>query len=259
MILGIIQARMGSTRLPGKVMKVVEGKPLLQHMVERVTQSKKVDTFVIATTVSPEDDRIQALCNQLHIPCFKGSVNDVLDRYYQCARTFKPVPRYIVRLTADCPLHDPKVIDFVVQRFLEKNVDYMTNSFSPVFEDGFDVEIFTYEVLTYAWENATGISEREHVTPFIHKMANLDEKTPFKIYTEKYSKKYHYKLSVDTATDFRVVKQIFALLYNSDKNFGMLDVIDLLEKDPSLLTINKESVINEGYLKSLSDDEIYNN
>lgn len=244
----MIQARMGSTRLPGKVMKEVEGKPLLQHMIERITRSKLVDEFVVATSVEEKNDAIENLSSRLNIRCFRGSEDDVLDRYYQCAKSFDPIPEYIVRVTADCPLHDPKVIDFVVRKFLEKKVDYMTNSFEPLYEDGFDVEIFTFSALEEAWKNATKKSEREHVTPYIR------NSTSFKIYKEKYCSRYNFKLSVDSPNDFELIKQIFAHLYVPDKIFGMNEVVSLLEANPSLLEINKDSVINAGYQKSLLED-----
>lgn len=253
MILGIIQARMGSTRLPGKVLRVVEGKPLLQHMIERVTRSKLVDEFVVATSVSQKDLEIENLCNRLKMRCFRGSEDDVLDRYYKCAISFKPVPDYIVRLTADCPLHDPKVIDFVVQTFLEKKVDYMINSFEPVYEDGFDVAIFTFSALEDAWKNATKKSEREHVAPYILNSTSL------KGYRQKYCDRYHYKLSVDDPSDLELIKQIFAHLYKSKRDFGLIDVLNLLESKPSLLEINKENEINDGYKKSIAEDTVLNN
>lgn len=234
MILGIIQARMGSTRLPGKVLKEVEGKPLLQHMIERVRRSKLVNEFVVATSSKEKDTEIEDLCSKLNIHCFRGSEDDVLDRYYQCAKYFIPVPEYIVRLTADCPLHDSEVIDFVVQKFLEKKVDFMTNSFEPLWEDGFDVEIFTFRALEEAWKKATKKSEREHVTPYIRNTST------FKIHKQKYFTSYNYKLSVDSPNDFELIKQIFAHLYRSNKMFGINDVVNLLENNPSLLEINKK-------------------
>ena len=246
MILGIIQARMGSTRLPGKVMKEIEGKPLLQHMIERVSKSKLVDEFVVATSSREIDTVIQHLCRRLNIRCFRGSENDVLDRFYQCARSFEPAPDYIIRLTADCPLHDPEVIDFVVQKFLEKKVDYMTNSFEPLYEDGFDVEIFTFSALEDAWKKTTKKSEREHVTPYIRNTGL------FKIHKQKYLDSYNYKLSVDSPSDFELIKQIFAHLCKSNKMFGINEVVKLLENNPSLLELNKESIINAGYQKSLA-------
>lgn len=242
MILGIIQARMGSTRLPGKVLKEVEGKPLLQHMIERVTESKLVDEFVVATSLKEKDMEIENLCHRLNVRCFRGSENDVLDRFYQCAKSFEPVPEYIVRLTADCPLHDPKVIDFVVRKFLEEEVDYMTNSFPPLWEDGFDVEIFTFFALKEAWKNAKTKYEREHATPYIR------DSNRFKIYKQKYRNSYDYKLSVDTISDFELIEQIFTKLYVSNKIFGLKEVVSLLESNPSLLEINKrESQLPHNY------------
>ena len=250
MIIAIIQARMGSTRLPGKAMKEVLGKPLLQHMIERVTESKFVYEFVVTTSIEEKDIIIEKLCDRLNITCFRGSEEDVLDRYYQCAKSFKPIPEYIVRLTSDCPLHDPNVIDFCVQKFLETKVDFMTNSFEPLFEDGFDVEIFTFSALEKAWKNTTMKSEREHLTPYIKNSPG------FKIYKEKYCTNYNYKLSVDSPSDFELVKQIFEKLYISNEMFRFEDVMNLLKNNPSLLDINKESVINAGYKKSIAEDHM---
>ena len=252
-VVAIVQARMGSNRLPGKVMREVEGKPLLQHMLERISRSKSVDEIIVATSSNEIDSDIEYLCNQLNIRCFRGSENDVLDRFYQCAKSFEPIPQYIVRLTADCPLHDPKVIDFVVEKIVQKQADCAINSFEPMYEDGFDVAVFTYSALEDAWKNATKKSEREHVTPYIIDSNELQ------IYKEKYCSKYNYKLSVDTLFDFELIKQIFAKLYKYNKDFGIKEVVDLLENEPSLLRINKESVINAGYEKSLSEDEILDN
>lgn len=248
MIVCMIQTRMGSTRLPGKVMKEVEGKALLQHMIERMIRSKFVDKFVVATSVKKENDVIEKLCKQLGILCCRGSEDDVLDRYYQCAKSFDPVPEYIMRVTADCPLQDPEVIDFVVKKFLEKKVDYVTNSFEPLYEDGFDVEIFKFSALEEAWKKAVKRSEREHVTPYIR------NSTSFKKYYEKYCSTYTYKLSVDTQNDFELIKQIFSRLYAPGKIFGINEVVSLLKSDPSLLKVNKESIINAGYQKSLLED-----
>lgn len=248
MIICMIQTRMGSTRLPGKVMKEIEGKPLLQHMIERMIRSRFVDMFVVATSVKKENDVIENLCTKLGIHCCRGSENDVLDRYYKCAKSFHPVPEFIMRVTADCPMQDPDVIDFVVQKFLEKKVDYMTNSFEPLYEDGFDVEIFRFSALEEAWKKATRKSEREHVTPYIRNTVSFIK------YYEKYYSTYNYKLSVDTPNDFELVKQIFSRLYKPDKIFSMKDVVNLLKANPSLLEINKESIINAGYKKSLLED-----
>lgn len=233
-ILGIIQARMGSTRLPGKVLREVEGKPLLQHMLERVSKSKLVNKFIVATSLNEIDTEIKRLCDNMNVPCFRGSEDDVLDRFYQCAKSSQPAPEYIVRLTADCPLHDPKVVDFVVRRFLEEKVDYMTNSFPPSCEDGFDVEIFTCSALEEAWKSAKTKYEREHVTPFI-KNSNR-----FKLYEQKYYSNYNYKLSVDDSADFELIKQIFAKLYIPNEMFGLKEVVSLIESNPSLLKIIKK-------------------
>jgi len=228
-ILGIIQARIGSTRLPGKVLREVVGKPLLQHMLERVSRSEFVDKFVVATSTKPADDAIEELCLRIGVICYRGSESDVLDRYYQCATSFEPMPRHVVRLTADCPMHDPKVIDFVVQKYLNARVDYATNSFPPLYEDGFDVEVFSFATLEAAWRCATTHHEREHVTPYIR------ESSEFTRLEHKYVSDYAYKLSVDTLSDSELTKSIFERLYRPEHVFTMNDVVRLLKNEPSLL------------------------
>ena len=249
MIIGIVQARMGSTRFPGKVLRYIDDKTLLQHMIERIKRSKLIDKFVIATSVEAENSLIEDFCNKVGVSCFRGSENDVLDRYYKCVKSLDPLPDIIVRMTADCPLSDPNVIDFVVRELIDKKVDYVTNSFEPLFEDGFDVEAFTFEALEVAWKNSTLRSEREHVTPYMKKSSAIN-----KIY-KKYSHDYIYKLSVDTPNDFKLIQNIFSQLYSPEKIFTMMDVVNLLKSYPEMLDINSESVINEGYKKSLSMDK----
>jgi len=171
-----------------------------------------------------------------------------LDRFYQCAISQNPVPRVIVRLTADCPLHHYMVVDFAVRYFLEEKLDYFTNSFEPTYEDGFDVEVFNFESLQKAWENANKPSEREHVTLWIRNNSKL--KRGFK----KYSDEYKFKLSVDSRNDFLLVEKIFKELYNLNPLFTIDDVVSLLKQHPEYLKINKSSIINEGLKISLRNE-----
>ncbi len=237
-ITAIIQARMGSTRLPGKCMRKINGKTLLEHILERTAPSVTVDQFIVATTTKKQDDFIVQECENYGISCFRGSENDVLDRYYQCAKSAKS--DIIVRITSDCPLHHYEVIDFCVNKFLKEKVDFMSNAFAPKFEDGFDVEVFTFELLEYAWKNAASESDREHVTPFMRK-------SHFKKYFEKYHADYDYKLSVDSIKDFLLVEQIFKKL-SAKPLFKMGNVIELLKHEPHLLKINEKSIINEAII-----------
>lgn len=244
----IAQARMGSTRLPGKVLKTIKGYPLLELQQLRISPAKLVDEIIIATTENPEDDAIEQFCKERNILYFRGSDQDVLDRYYQTARAF--MPDNIIRITSDCPLHHHKVIDFVIQEYLNSGKDYFSNSNKEpdYLEDGFDVEVFSFKVLEAAWKEAKLLSEREHVTPYIKHSGK------FSCAWKKYSNGYRYKLSVDSQNDFRVVEAIFSS-FDNITGFTMEDVIILLERSPEILLMNKDSVINSGYKKSLENDK----
>jgi len=244
----IIQARMGSTRLPGKVLKEIKGVSLLELQQLRIKKAKLVDQIVIATTTNPEDKTIEDFCVSKSYTCSRGSDWDVLDRYYQAALAFQP--KNVIRLTSDCPLHHHLVVDFAINEFLSSGCDYFSNSnHEPDFlEDGFDVEVFSFASLETAWKEAKLLSEREHVTPFI-KNSGL-----FSCVWKKYNKDYHYKLSVDSESDFKVAETIFNS-FDSIADFGMNEVIELLTKNPVILELNKESIINSGYMKSIQNDK----
>lgn len=243
----IIQARMGSSRLPGKVLKPIRNVPALQVLLTRVSKTKTIDKIIVASTTNKEDDAIELLCNSIGVHCYRGSDWDVLERFYLAAKPFNP--ETVVRITSDCFLHDHKVIDFVVQKFKDSGLDYFSNSnHEPDYlEDGFDVEVFSFAALENAMHNAKLLSEREHVTPYIKNSGK------FACGWEKYLPDYHHKLSVDTQNDFNAVEQIFEE-FDSLTEFGMLEVAELLKKKPELRALNAESVINAGYKKSLEQD-----
>lgn len=244
----IIQARMGSSRLPGKVLKQIRGHSLLEIQQMRISPSQLVDKIMIATTTNVEDDAIEAFCSEKDIACYRGSDWDVLDRYYQAAKKFNP--KNVIRLTSDCPLHHYKVVDFVIQEYMESGRDYFSNSNNePDFlEDGFDVEVFSFKALETAWKEAKLLSEREHVTPYIKQSGK------FSCGWKKYNSEYQYKLSVDSENDFKAVESIFNS-FDSLTDFGMNDVLELLKSKPEILEINKESIINSGYHKSIQNDK----
>ena len=172
MKIAILQARVSSSRLPRKVLKILKGKPMLLHQIERVAQSKRIDQLYVATSNLAEDDEIEDLCNQNGINCFRGSLSDVLDRYYQLSSILQP--SHIVRLTGDCPLIDHKIIDNVIDFHIKGNYDYTSNAQPPTFPDGMDVEVMRYGVLKQAWSDAKLKSQREHVTLYIYqKMKNI--------------------------------------------------------------------------------------
>jgi spore coat polysaccharide biosynthesis protein SpsF len=245
--LAILQARMGSTRLPGKVLMEVNGKPILQHLIERLGRSQKVDRFIIATTTNSEDDAIEAWCNANNVACHRGSDWDVLDRFWGAANRFDVQPETIVRICCDNPLHSHKVLDFVVTEYEKAGTDYFSNSNQEpdYLEDGFDVEVFSFEALRKAQDAATLMSEREHVCPYIKKHFTCGWK--------KSDPEYMFKLSVDTPSDLRAVERIFEELKDQE-DFGIHEVTLLLKAKPEILEINKESKINSGYDKSLKED-----
>ena len=245
----IIQARMGSTRFPGKVLAKIEDTPILKIIVDRVCASKYADQIVVATTENNEDDCLETFCDNNGINVFRGSDWDVLDRFYNACLTISPKPKNIIRVCSDNPLLSCYEVDYVFNAFLNSGMAYFSNSNQePNFlEDGFDVEVFTFNSLKSAWQNAKLLSEREHVCPYI--------KSNFESAWKKVDGDYRYKLSVDTIDDFLLVKEIFKEFTNHSK-FNIHDVVKLLKNKPQLLKINKNSKINSGYLKSLRDDRI---
>ena len=249
-VVAIIQARMGSTRLPGKVMKEIVGKPMLWHVINRVKHTKELDDIVIATTNIKEDTQILELASKIGVKTYAGSENDVLDRYYQAAIISKA--DVIVRITADCPLADSNVIDKVVKYYLNNDFDYVSTSIKPTYPDGIDVEIFSFASLEKAWDEAKLSSEREHVTPYIWKNPNI-----FGIGNFSNDQDIsHMRWSVDEQRDLEFVRDIYNKLYKESEMFYMEDILNLLKKHPELMDLNKGIIRNEGYLKSLKEDKI---
>ncbi len=248
MIIAIIQARMGSSRLPEKVLKKVLGKPLLTYQIERIKLAGVYDEIVIATTCRAEDDKILGWAEANKTKCFRGSGEDVLDRYYQAALSLDLEENDIItRLTADCPLLDPAIIISCVNEFIQGNYDYLSNTDPPTFPDGMDVEVFSFKTLKTAWENAKLPSEREHVTPYIRNHSDF-----FKMGQIKNEIDYsNFRLTVDEQEDYELISKIIAELYPNNKSFDLLDIIDLLEKHPEWQDINRRFERNEGYKNSL--------
>lgn len=253
-VLAIIQARFGSTRLPGKMLlPVIDNKGALELMLERVRRAIQLQKVVVATTTSPEDDRLADLCKRLGCECFRGDEEDVLDRYYKAAVAFGS-PEVIVRLTGDCPLHDPVIIDKLVNRFLDSQADYVSNIDPPTFPDGLDTEVFSFSALEKAWKEACLKSEREHVTSYIRN--HMDKFKAVNIKCEKDLSAHRWTL--DEKEDYEFISRIYENLYKKKPAFGMEDVLELLAKHPELEEINKRFTRNEGYQKSLQEDEIVN-
>jgi len=212
----IIQARMGSSRLPGKVLMEVSRRPMLQRVIERVQRAELPKQVVVAAPMLARDVPIVNLCVEMEVLCFVGSEQDVLDRYYQCAKMFKADP--IVRITSDCPLVDPDVIDGAIELYAMANWQYVNTFFQP---DGLDCEVFSFKVLEDAWSNAKEPYDREHVTPYIkgHTLgAGL---------VDGYFDQRHLHWSVDTLEDLEFVRWVYRILGD---DFRLNDIIKLLKR-----------------------------
>ena len=252
MILAIIQARMGSSRLPGKVLLDLAGRPVLWHAVERVRKARRVEQVSVATTLAPGDESIRRLCAENEIPCFAGSENDVLDRYWQAALSAGAGPGDgIVRITADCPLIDPEVIDQVIAAFLSSGADYVSNVNPPTFPDGLDVEVFSFSALRIAWREAALQSEREHVTPYLR---NHPEK--FSAHNVTHSSDLSaLRWTLDEPADYALLQRIVAELDRNKPEFHLEDVLQVLAAHPEWQELNREFARNEGYVKSLRQEQ----
>lgn len=244
MKLALIQARMGSSRFPGKVLEDLSGHPMLWHVVNRVRRARSLDSVVVATTDEASDDAIARFCEQEGINCFRGSEQDVLDRFYQAAKA--NAADVIVRVTADCPLIDPAVIDKVVERFDRGDCDYASNAMRYTYPDGLDTEVFSFAALERAWREASKPSEREHVTPYLRtehfRTANVESEIPLA--------PAHYRWTVDHPQDLQFVRKVYEA-FSANGEFGFRQVYELLKERPDLATIQAETITNEGYYKSL--------
>ncbi len=250
---------MGSTRLPGKVMMTIKGKPLLYYVINQVKHSKKLDHLVIATTILAEDEQIVNYVQSIPENVFRGSSENVLDRYYQCAKKYQA--DVIVRVTSDCPLIDPDIIDECIYKFENGNFGYLSNInkkedhnwvYHPSgFPLGFAVEVFNYETLEKAWKNAKKPSEKEHVTQYV-----LNNPADFKIGNIENSEDFSdIRLTVDHMVDFQLVKDVIEN-FKEGEIFSMKKVVSFVNKNPHLKQMNSNILFNEGYLKSLKEDEL---
>jgi spore coat polysaccharide biosynthesis protein SpsF len=253
----IIQARVSSTRLPGKVLSDVHGKPMLLRMIERVRRCQLIDEFIVATSVSPEDGPVADLCRAHSVPCFRGSLNDVLDRFYRAAEAF--LADVVVRLTADCPLVDPGVVDEACRVFRESKdkFDYVSNALKPTFPDGLDVSVISMRALKEAYQEATLPSEREHVVPWIWKMSDWKGGNRYHAYNLECAKDLaHLRWTVDEASDLELIRAIYGHFLSSKKeDFRMDDILEFLAERRDLQKVNQHLVRDAGYLKSLEKDK----
>ena len=233
----IVQARMASTRLPGKVMLPVLGKSILALMIERLQMIQHEAVLVIATSVNPEDNIIEREARLLNIHCYRGDQNNLLDRHYQAALLHNA--DVVLKIPSDCPLIDPRIIDRTLTYFFENTIahDYVSNLHPATWPDGNDVEIMTMACLKQAWENANKNLELEHTTPYIWENPQL-----FSIGNLSWETGLDYSMShrftIDYQEDYLFIKRVFEELYPANKSFSCADILDLLERKPEIYQIN---------------------
>ena len=230
----IVQARMTSTRLPGKVMEIVCDKPLLEHLINRLKTIRSADQIVIATTVNETDNQIVSLCKKLDTLYYRGSEEDVLGRYYEAAVEYGG--EVIIRITSDCPVIDPEVVDYLIS-FFTNNIgkyDYVSNTLERSYPRGMDAEIVSFKALKEAHFNAYDPFDREHVTPFIKKRPQQ-----FRLYNILYKADMsRFRLTIDTSEDMELISKIFESLYYQNTFFSLKDMLDQMERTPKWETIN---------------------
>ncbi|XOB98440.1 cytidylyltransferase domain-containing protein [Deinococcota bacterium DY0809b] len=232
-VVAIVQARMGSTRLPGKVMLPLAGKPMIHHVVERVRRVPELDEVVVATSTLEQEQPLVECLHEMGVPVFRGSEQDVLERYYLAAKDF--YADAVVRITADCPLISPRVTSAVVRAFLACNgCDYVSNTLKRTFPRGLDTEVVRFSALERAHREAATPSEREHVTPYIWKQ-------PDRFRIQQYRGEVDLsalRWTVDTPEDFKLARRVFEALYPKHPRFDVDEVLSLLKRHPEWTEIN---------------------
>ncbi len=230
----IVQARMTSTRLPGKVLQTVLGKPLLEYQIERLQRVRLANQVVIATTTNRADQPIVDLADRLAICYFRGSEPDVLSRYYEAACLYQADT--IVRITSDCPLIDPTVVDRVIQFYQEHHphLDYVSNCLQRSYPRGLDTEVFSFTALAEAFALAQTTAQREHVTPFFYQQPDRYRLATIQSPTDQ----SHHRWTVDTREDFELIRRILAALYPHQPTFGWQEVLQLLDRHPDWVRLN---------------------
>jgi len=233
-IVSTIEARIGSTRLPGKVMKEIVGKPMLELLIERLKRAKRIDEIIVATTIKPEDRIIVKLTKRINIKCFRGSSEDVLDRVLRATKAYQG--NIIVEITGDCPLLDPELVDRIIKIYLENEYDYVSNRIKMTYPRGLDAQVFSVNILDEVSKLTNDPADRENVSLYIY-----EHPEKYKIYNvEAPPKFYHpeYRWTVDTEEDLQFVKAIYENLYYENPYFRTGDIMKLLEEQPDLCKIN---------------------
>lgn len=247
----MIQTRTGSTRFPKKTLELIEKKPMIWHVINRVRKIKSVQQIALITTRKNTDKILLKIADDNGIFGFAGDVHDLLNRHYQCALKINADP--IIRITSDCPLIDPKLVEKILRFYLNNDYDYVSNIIKPSYPDGLDVEIFSLSALKKAVKNAKLRSEREHVSPYFVK--NPDK---FKLYNVENKKDLsHLRWTVDQIEDMKLVRKIYSRM-RPKTIFSMNDVLKIINKEPELQNINRQYKRNEGYAKSLKNDRKIN-
>lgn len=237
---------MTSSRLPGKVLQDIVGRPMLIRVVDRVKQAKFIGTVAVITSIHESDDAIERCCKDNGILCFRGNLDDVIDRYYQAALYFQA--EVIVRITADCPLLDPGIVDQIVDVFHGGYCDYASNTLECTYPDGLDTEVFSFSTLEKTWREAALKSEREHVTAYMYKRPET-----FRLSSVKHEANLSaHRWTVDTPEDLVFVRAVYD--HFKSKTFGMGEILIFLKEHPEIADINAGQIRNEGYLKSLQED-----
>ncbi|PSC03719.1 spore coat protein [Alsobacter soli] len=246
MILAVLQARFSSSRLPGKVLEPLAGQPMLLRQLERVRRSRRIDRLVLATSVDPSDDPVADLGRRAGVDVSRGSLDDVLDRFIRAAQPFHP--EWVVRLTGDCPLADPDVIDGVIEAAIAAEADYASNAVEPTWPDGLDVEVVRWTVLQVVAAEPRTEAEREHVTLAIHRRPSRFKVTHVRQQRDLSSLRW----TVDEPRDLVFVRAVYDRLFAANPAFNTEDVLALLAREPQLASMNGDITRNEGLLRSLA-------
>lgn len=243
MITAIIQARMSSTRLPGKVLFSFSGNTLLGHIIDRILKAKSISKVVVATTNNQNDDKLVKWCETNAIQCFRGSEQNVLNRYYEAAAQFNA--KHIARITSDDPFKDPEIIDAVADLYFSQNLDFAYNNKPPTFPEGLDAEIFSFVALARAEKNSVDSFEREHVTQFFYKnpiafkQRNLTSPHDFS----------YLRWTIDTERDFQMARKVYEKLYVPGQIFLTPQILSLIEEHPEIAVINRDVKRSDMYKK----------
>jgi spore coat polysaccharide biosynthesis protein SpsF len=239
---------MDSTRLPGKILSLLDGtNTSLSYTINQLRECKSLGKIVVATTINAEDDIIENFAKKNKIDVFRGDSDDVLSRYYHCAKHYSLSS--ILRVTGDCPLIDPTIVEKGISIFLKNTYDYVTNTFPRTFPDGNEIEIFSFSALELAYKNAILPSEREHVTPYFR-----NNKEKFKIHNFSHDENIsHLRWTLDYDVDLKLIKILISKIHT--RPIHMTNILEILKNEPDLIKINQAHKPNEGYFKSLKDDD----